>query len=220
MPQPIRTDPSGKSTEPVRFGTDFQVLPPGDFSYLDTVPPGEGERKGPLYRCLMVSTGREEEVCRLLQALRLGRGLIPKRIRVRKNRGGGWKEEAVPLLPGYLFVHETVEEPIWKYQRLVDVIRVLRYDREPYGYMREQDLAFARTLFELDGTVAPLKAIREGDYIRITDGLLENMNGRVLSVDRHKQQARIRIDLMGIQKVIFMNYRLLDKEEDFLGIPD
>ena len=46
------------------------------------------------------------------------------------------------------------------------------------------------------------------------------MNGRVLSVDRHKQQARIRIDLMGIQKVIFMNYRLLDKEEDFLGIPD
>ena len=191
---------------------------PADYTYLDTVPPGTGERRGPFYRCLMVTTGREEEVRRLLRALGLGEGILPRRVRVRKS-GGAWKEDTVPLLPGYLLVHEETEVPIWKYQMLVDVIRVLRYDREPYGYMRERDLKFAETVFGLGGTVSPLRAVREGDYIRITDGLLENLCGRVLSVDRHKRQAKVRIVLMGTPRVVYMNYELLEKDGELPELP-
>ena len=168
------------------------------------------EEAGALYRCLMVTTGREEYVIRLLNAIRLGAGIAPKRLRLRHVHGN-WKEEEAPMLPGYIFVREEEEIPIWKYQQLQDVIRVLRYDQEPLGYMRARDLRFARTIFRVEGVVAPLEAVDEGDWIRITDGMLKDMNGTVLSVDRHKRLAKIRLELMGLQKVIYMNYVLLEK---------
>ncbi len=181
-----------------------------DFSRYDEVPGGTGERAGPYYRCLMVTTGQEEHVRRLLEAVHLGRGIIPKRVRVRKIRDE-WIQDDAPLLPGYLFVHEEEEIPVWKYQQLSDVLRVLRYDREPYGYMRNRDLLFARTLFRLEGRITPLEAVGEGNFVRITDGLLKDLNGTVLTVDRHKRQAKIRLDLMGMTKVVYMNYVLLEK---------
>ena len=182
----------------------------------DSTPVGTGERSGPLYRCLMVTTGQEAYVLRLLNALHLGDGIIPKRVRTRHVRGE-WKQDEVPLLPGYLFIHEEEEVPIWKYQMLQDVIRVLRYDREPYGYMRARDLHFAKTLFRVEGVVGPLQAVDEGDRIRITDGMLKDMNGTVLSVDRHKRQAKIRLELMGVTKVVYMNYILLEKQTTETG---
>ena len=42
--------------------------------------------------------------------------------------------------------------------------------------------------------------------------LLKDMNGTVLSVDRHKRQAKIRLELMGVTKVVYMNYILLEKQ--------
>ena len=172
------------------------------------------------YRCLMVTTGREESTVRLMNAIHLGRGIVPKRIRVRRVRGE-WLEDEAPMLPGYVFIREETEIPIQAYQRLQDVIRVLRYDQEPNGYMRARDLRFARALFRMEGVVSPLKAVDEGDRIRITDGMLRDMNGTVLSVDRHKRQAKVRLDLMGMSRVICMNYVLLEKEEQGTdGPPD
>ena len=101
------------------------------------------------------------------------------------------------MLPGYIFVRGG-GSPIWKYQLLQDVIRVLRYDQEPLTATCGPDLRFARTLFRVEGVVAPLEAVDEGDRIRITDGMLEDMNGTVLSVDRHKRLGEDpRLDLMG-----------------------
>ncbi len=193
---------------------ELSLRPAGeDPSRYDQVPCGTGERAGPYYRCLMVTTGQEEYVRQLLEAMHLGRGIIPKRVRVRKIRDE-WKQDEVPLLPGYLFVHEEEEIPIWKYQQLVNVLRVLRYDREPYGYMRNRDMLFAQTLFRVEGRITPLEAVGEGNFVRITDGLLKDLNGTVLTVDRHKRQAKIRLDLMGMTKVVYMNYVLLEKVPD------
>ncbi|MCR4876365.1 MAG: hypothetical protein K5922_04265 [Clostridiales bacterium] len=184
-----------------------------DYGYLDSVRKGTGERAGPLYRCLMVTTGQEQQVKQLLDALELGESVIPKAIRLRRGSSAGEGDRRL-FLPGYIFVHEEQEVPLWKYQQLLNVIRVLRYDQEPYGYMKNEDLIFARTFFEMDGCIQPLQAIDEGDFIRITDGLLKNINGTVLSVDRHKRQAKIRIRLMGMEKVVYMNYTLLEKVEE------
>lgn len=181
------------------------------FEYLDTVPRGTGERSGPLYRCLMVNTGKEAYVQRLLQMIGLGECIIPKRVRIIRRKGV-WSEELSPMLPGYLFVHETEEIPIWRYQQLLDVIRVLRYEKEPYGYMKERDLRFAETIFRVEGTVKPLKAVNDNGFIRITDEMLDDLNGTVLSVDRHKRMARIRIDLMGITKIVYLSYAVTGED--------
>ena len=162
-------------------------------------------------RCLMVETGEEAKVLRLLSVLGLGRGLYPQRIRVRKIQGK-WRQDRIRLLPGYVFVFSEERIPVWSYQRVAHVLKVLRYDREPEGYLAGPDLEFARTICELDGKLELLDAVDEEGFIQVTDSLLTRLNGEVLSADKQKRQVRIRIHLMGQPKTLYMNYQLLDAE--------
>jgi len=95
------------------------------------------------------------------------------------------------------------------------VLKPLRYDREPEGYLRGRDLAFAETLQELDGKMDILGAVDEEGFIRITDQLLQKMGGEVLSVDKRKRLVRIRVSLMGEPRIIHLNYQLLGDD----GLP-
>ncbi|MBQ3705944.1 MAG: hypothetical protein II888_05750 [Clostridia bacterium] len=160
-------------------------------------------------RCLMVESGEEKVVLQLLRAAGLGRGIYPQRIRVRKIQGK-WRQDTIRLLPGYVFVFAGEEIPIWRYQRLERVLKVLRYDREPDGYLRGQDLEFARTVQELDGKLDILNAVDEDGFIRVTDFLLEKLKGEVLSVSRRKREVKMKVNLVGQTKIITMNYRLVD----------
>ena len=168
----------------------------------------EAAPREPLVRCLMVETGYERIVSRLMEIRHLGRALYPQRVRIRKFRGV-WHKDRIRLLPGYVFVYTEEEIPIRYYQGLEHVLKVLRYDREPNGYLKGMDLEFASTISELDGKMEILDAVDEEGFIRVTDQLLNLLNGEVLSVDRRKQLVKIRIHLMGTTRIIYMNYQLL-----------
>lgn len=162
-------------------------------------------------RCLMVETGYEGLVSQLLRVRELGRGMYPQRVRVRKLRGV-WKKDRIRLLPGYVFVFSDEKIPIWFYQGTEHVLKVLRYDREPDGYLRGADLEFARMMEELDGKLDILDAVKEEDFIRITDEILNRLHGEVLSVDRGKRLVKIRVHLLGQTRILKLNYQLLDDE--------
>ena len=166
-------------------------------------------------RCLMVETGQEDTVCRLLNIRNLGRGVCPSRVRVRKIRGV-WKKDRIRLLPGYVFVFTEEEVSVRNYQGLEHVLKVLRYEKEPDGYLRGTDLEFARTVHELDGRLDILDAVDEAGFIRVTDMLLKALHGEVVSVRKGKRQAVIRVNLMGQSKLIEMNYQLLDADGNVL----
>ena len=166
---------------------------------------------GQFVRCLMVETGEEKTILQLMEARNLGRGIYPERVRVRKLQKN-WKQDRIRLLPGYVFVFADEEIPVWQYQRMEHVLKVLRYDREPSGYLKGRDLEFARTICELDGKLDILKAVDEEGFIRITDELLKRLHGEVISVDRRKRNVKIRVQLMGQPKVITMNYQLLKED--------
>ena len=166
---------------------------------------------GPWVRCLMVETGMEAAVVRLLSVMELGRGVYPRRVRVRKIRGI-WRKDHIRLLPGYVFVFLDEEIPVRYYQRVEHVLKVLRYDREPEGYLHGPDLEFAQMVRELDGKMDILGAVDEEGFIRVTDSLLKKLHGEVLSVDKGKRQVRIRVNLVGQTRIIQMNYQLLDDE--------
>ena len=164
-----------------------------------------------MVRCLMVETGEEAKVLRLLKIMELGRGIFPQRVRVRKIRGV-WRKDHIRLLPGYVFVFQDEDIPVRYYQRVEHVLKVLRYDREPDGYLRGNDLEFARLIRELDGKMDILGAVDEAGFIRVTDALLKKLHGEVLSVDKGKHQVKIRVTLVGQPRIIHMNYQLLDDE--------
>ena len=165
----------------------------------------------PYVRCLMVETGEERTILQLLHVRKLGRGIVPQRVRVRKIRGV-WRKDHLRLLPGYVFVYADEEIPIWEYQHMEHVLKPLRYDREPHGYLQGRDLEFANTIRSLDGKMDILGAVDEAGFIRVTDTLLKKLNGEVVSVDKNKHLVNIRVNLMGEPKLIQMNYELLDEQ--------
>ena len=162
-------------------------------------------------RCLMVETGQEWVALQLLAVRNLGKGISPQRERIRKIRQK-WRMDRIRLLPGYIFVFSEQEIPLRYYYRFEHLLRVLRYDREPDGYLRGSDLDFALAVRDLDGKLKLLEAVDEEGFIRITDPLLEALHGEVLSVERGKRLAKIRIRLMGQEKILSMNYRLVGTE--------
>ena len=166
-------------------------------------------------RCLMVETGQEDTVCRLLNVRNLGHGVSPLRVRVRKIRGV-WQKDRIRLLPGYVFVFSEEDVPVRSCQGLEHVLKVLRYEKEPDGYLRGSDLDFARTVRRMDGQLDVLDAVDEAGFIRVTDALLQALRGEVVSVRKGKRQAVIRVNLMGRPKLIEMNYQLLDADGNVL----
>ncbi len=168
--------------------------------------------EGPFVRCLMVETGQEKTVLQLLRARKLGKGMCPQRTRIRKIRGI-WRQDQVRLIPGYVFVYSDTEIPIRFYYRMERLLKVLRYDREPEGYLQGADLELALALNSLDGRLGLLDAREEEDgFIRITDPRLEALGGEVLSVERRKRLARVRISLLGEPRILPMNYRLTGED--------
>ncbi len=162
---------------------------------------------GQYVRCLMVETGQEKTVFRLLKVRGLGNALFPQRSRIRKIRGI-WRMDRILLLPGYVFVFTEEKIPVWKYYGMERVLRVLKYDREPEGYLKGTDLDFANAMADMDGKLGLLRALDENGFIRITDPLLDELGGEVLSVDKGKRQARIRFFLLGQERILPMNYQL------------
>ena len=162
----------------------------------------------PLVRCLMVETGREATVLRLLKAMNLGTGIAPQRVRIRKIRGV-WRKDFIRLLPGYVFVFPEEDIPIRYYGRIEHVLKALRYDREPDGYLRGGDLEFAGAVRDLDGKLNLLNAVDEDGFIRVTDPLLETLHGEVISVEKGKRLVRLRVTLIGQTRELQMNYQLL-----------
>ena len=180
----------------------------GDAELLtgEKAPP---EAEASYVRCLMVESGQENIVRQLLRVRRLGKGLYPQRVRIRQIRKK-WRADRVRLLPGYLFVYTREEIPVWQYQGLEHVLKVLRYEREPHGYLRGNDLEFARTIAEMDGKIDVLDAVEgEDGFVHITDSLMKLLHGEVLSLDKRQRLVKIRIELLGQTREVYMNYQLL-----------
>ncbi len=182
--------------------------------------------EGRFVRCLMVETGRESVVRQLLAVRRLGKGVYPQRVRIRRIRGV-WRRDLTRLLPGYIFVYTDEEVPIWKYQYMEHVLKVLRYDREPDGYLRGPDLEFARTVSDLDGKLDILNAVDEDGMIRITDILMNTLHAEILKVDKRKRLIKLKADLLGQERILYMNYQLIgddgapiDPVTEMLGDPE
>lgn len=163
-------------------------------------------------RCIMCTTGMEERVARAIMYRELGEAIIPKKIR-RRCFHGVWEEDQVPLLPGYVFVFDEGSCPeSLTLLRMDHVIRVLRYTDEPQGWLRGADLSFACWLRDQRGLFGTLEAVREGSFVRITDGILRDFNGTVLTVDKRKQLAKVQLDILDGQKIVWLNYSFLEEE--------
>ena len=161
-------------------------------------------------RCIFCLSGNEEKIKSAVESQKLGRVIIPMRKKPYKNNGI-WEIREDKMMPGYVFVYSDKETDYSKTKRVGDVINILHYGSEPAdSYLRGSDLEFARLLRDHDGVMPILSAVREGDYIKVNDIILEKMHGKTTGINKGRHMVNIEIQLLGTSRNIWLGYEIPD----------
>jgi transcriptional antiterminator NusG len=148
---------------------------------------------------LQVRTGGEERYRRQAEkVLSSGGGELywPRRS-LRVRRAGIWRKTVAPIFPGYLFLRtdHLSSDMFHKLKSLPGFNRFLRDNSnvEPLG---ERDLAILQHFLSFGEVVHPSRVRFDLDRrIQVIDGPLKALEGRIVSVDRRKRRARVRLEL-------------------------
>ncbi len=164
-------------------------------------------------RCAFCLTGNEKSVARKIEQKDLGRVLIPQKVKpFRVN--GQWIDKTELLMPGYLFVFSDEAYPFWTLKKVDGVVRVLTYgEKDEEGYLTGTDLDFAAWLDRENGLIGKLDAIQQGDFVRITDGALQEMQGTVIGMNRHRHMVQVEVTLFNAKRTVWLGYEVVEKRE-------
>ena len=167
----------------------------------------------PYVRCAFCLTGNERSVARKIEQNDLGRVLIPQKVKpFRVN--GQWIDKTELLMPGYLFVFSDEAYSFGTLKKVDGVVRVLTYgEMDEEGYLTGGDLDFAAWLDRENGLIGKLDAIQQGDFVRITDGALQAMQGKVIGMNRHRHTVRVEVALFNAKKTVWLGYEVVEKQE-------
>lgn len=151
------------------------------------------------YFVAQVRTRREASFIRLAEQVDLPevrRFLWPRRM-LKIRRGGRTRKEEVPVFPGYVFVEteEMTPEVHEKLRRLPYFLRFLP-ENEDVRPLSESDKRVVTQLLSHGEVVQPSKvSFDENSRIRVLEGPLKGLEGRITRVDRRKGRAKVRLDL-------------------------
>lgn len=161
---------------------------------------------------LFVQSQQEEKVKKMLE-LEIGdefQYLIPKR-KLRERKGGKWQFVTRRLFPGYILIHGNITVD-WYYRikRIPDVIKFLRDDEEVLQ-IDERELKVLNILVDKSDTVEMSTVYKQGDTIQVIDGPLQGLEGRIVSINRRKGRAKVRINFLNQEKVVELGVNVVDK---------
>ncbi len=166
------------------------------------------------YFVVQVKT-REEEKYRTLarQALQGSTmNLVYPQRRLRQLRRGSWKDVLKPLYPGYVFLegdHVSVED-YWHLRHVPGFLRFLETNsniRPIDGSDRELLLHFLRF-----GEVVEKSKVTFGpdSQIRVLEGPLAGLEGRIVKIDRRKGRAKVKLDLYNDSFPVDLGFEVIE----------
>lgn len=165
--------------------------------------------------CLFCRTLRCTSIRRFLEASTPHTYLQP-RIVQRKWVKGEEQEALHDFLPGYLFVY--TEEPIRDFEiffRVGGVIRVLGYRGED-GLLMEHELdgedrRFALALKQHGGLIDHVKVYRVGDRLTPARGLLADLTGTIVRVDRQRRRLEMEYSFDNTVRRVWVGYDVIEE---------
>ena len=120
---------------------------------------------------------------------------LRRSLRIRKR--GEWTETLAPIFPGYLFieVQEITPELYLKIKRIPGFFRFLQ-SNENIEPLSETDTKLLLHFLSF-GQVVEKSTVYfdEGNRIRVLDGPLKELEGKIVKVDRRKGRAKVKLDM-------------------------
>lgn len=130
------------------------------------------------------------------------------------RKGGKNKMVISPIFPGYIFLEtENLERPLyWAIRTTTGFYRFLPLSQKPKP-LEGRDLATLRHFLSF-GEVAKQSRVvfDENDRIRVIDGPMKNLEGRIVKVDKRKKRAKIQLDMYEESFHIDLAFEFMDQK--------
>jgi len=170
--------------------------------------------------CLYCRTGAEQKLEYLLKKdVRdyLGADvqiLYPTRVMNQKKRGQ-WKRVEQPLLPGYVFIYldEEIPFPVFIIHQERDAYKILR-NLDGTLELKGSDAQYASWVFNHGGKFEPSTVVlKENQIVKVLDGPLQDMQGRVAKLDRHHKRVIVAFMFAGVERRVNLSVNIIEAEE-------
>lgn len=160
---------------------------------------------------LFVLTGEEDRVRKRLEysfGQEQLRPLVPQR-RLKERKRGRVYECVRTVFPGYVFVHTPIIDDVYYDMKYIPgVIKVLKDDKRPVAvepHEMEPILALTRASEIIDFSTGALI----GGCVIILDGPLKGCEGIIVSVDKRKGRAKVKINMMGQERLVDLGLNII-----------
>ncbi len=163
--------------------------------------------------CVYCQTQKCSHAAIQIQQIFHCRVIQPKREQLKWVKGKPIRETH-DLLPGYLFLYadQEIEQP----QTLREIMGVVRClsDQEHRYILQGNDRTFALMLLENGGMIGKMKVYREGDKIRLCDGIYTGVETEIVKVNRRNLRMLVRIPFAGMQVETWVEYEMVKPIEE------
>jgi transcriptional antiterminator NusG len=167
----------------------------------------EQGKENTLSYCISCRTGMEEKAALLVREALSIETIAPVKVK-REWRGKRWEQLNLALLPGYIFAFAKPDYDIGKVQRFPYIQSVLRYS-DGTAPLLGMDRAFAMWLSLNNGVIGLSTAIKEGDRVKVVSGPLKELAGKISTVDKRKQIAKVAFTFCGSTKHFWLSFDYL-----------
>lgn len=149
-----------------------------------------------MWYAVWVKTGQEQRMLRICRKMLPEQCFLPRYERGRKQ-DGKWIKVEKPLFPGYLFfVSDHVEMLADGLKKVPDFTKILGDDKEPIA-LYPHEIEFLRKYTNENRVMEMSCGFLEGERLVVTDGPLQDYQGKIVHIDRHKRLVTLEIDFFG-----------------------
>jgi transcriptional antiterminator NusG len=160
--------------------------------------------------CVFVVTGSEDKARERIK-YRLQNGftvVVPKR-KLRVRRGGVWRTEKRPLLPGYVLINGEIDtDTYYRLKNIPDVLRLLKTGAQP-ARINPDEMAILSKLMCNSEEIGFSEILVENGIVRVIDGPLFSLEGIIKSIDHRKQRAKVILNFLGEERTVDLGISIL-----------
>lgn len=168
-----------------------------------------------MWYVIFVKGGNEVKVCQTLNKKRID-AFIPMREKFHRNNGKISKVNQV-LFPNYVFInteldHVTFSEEFNKLKQSDNnLIKQLRHDLEGTPPLYDEEVRSLELLLGKDRMIEASIGFIENELVVVTEGPLMGFESQIVHINRHKKEAKVRLNLMGSSREVTVSLDILTK---------
>lgn len=162
--------------------------------------------------CLFCETAKCRSVVNAVMQMISCRAIYPKQVQHTRSQGKMVDIEH-DLLPGYVFLYSEGEPlDITQLRSIQGIIRCLSNMEKQYE-LTGSDEQFALMLLQKNGVIGKTQVYQEGQMIRICEGAFQDIEAKILRVNRRNMRMEIEIPFAGRPVHTWVEYEIVKPVE-------